>query len=406
MRMGELKLGYHMYMTRILAACLTICLLTSPLTAETTTHTHGGDVFTSGGAVVETFAAERDVFVSGRAITASGTAGGDVHVVGFDVDVSTLVSEDLYVVGSKILVRSEIAKDLSALGMNIQTGATSKTRGNARLMGGSIRIDGNIDGALSAIGSDVYLNGKIRGDARIVAQSISFGADAVVEGVFTYASKDDVAVPERVADPDRVRQEPYTSSRVWDDMRESFKNGDMPTLPKLISIVEAFVISLLFFVILGAIALTFAPKPAERMRAAIAQSPGQVALLGIVGLSVLFGMIPITALTIVGLPFVPIVLLALLVAWVLGYALGAFAIARRVWDAFGGDEEPSLVANLAALASAIVVIAILNFIPFVGWVANYTLVLLGVGAMTKAVLERSFGRAGSAHDADMLPRED
>ena len=395
-----------MYMTRVFAACLTIFFTTSPTTAETTTRIHGGDVFTSGGAVVKTFAAERDVFVSGRAITATGTAGGDVHVAGFDVDISTQVNEDLYVVGFKILVRSEISKDLSALGMNIQTEAASRTRGNARLMGGSIRIDGTIDGALSAIGSDVYLNGVIKGDARIVAQSISFGADAVVEGVLTYASKDDVAVPERVADPDRVRQEPYTASRVWDDMNESWKSGDMPTLPTFISVVEAFVISLLFFVILGAIALTFAPKPVDRMRLAIAQSPGQAALLGIVGLSVLFGMIPITALTIVGLPFVPIVLLALIVAWVLGYALGAFAIARRVWDAFGGDAEPSLVANLAALASAIVVIAILNFIPFVGWVANYTLVLLGVGAMTKAVLERSLGQGGGTLDADMLPRDD
>jgi hypothetical protein len=395
-----------MFLTHIFVAILAIFFTINLAAAETATRTHGGDVFTSGGAVVKSFAAERDVFVTGRAITATGTAGGDVHVAGFDVDISTRVNDDLYVVGSKILVQSEIAKDLSALGMNIQIDAVSRTRGNARLMGASIRIDGTFDGALSAIGSDVYLNGVIKGDARIVAQSISFGSDAVVEGILTYASKDDVTVPDRVADPDRVRQEPYTASRVWDDVHESWKNGDMPTLPTFISVLEAFVISLLFFVILGAIALTFAPKPVEHMRAAIAQIPGQVALLGILGLSVLFGMIPITALTIVGLPFVPIVLLSLLVAWVLGYALGAYAIARRVWDAFGGDAEPSLVVNLMALASAIVVIAILNFIPFVGWVANYTLVLLGVGAMTKAVLEWSIGRVGGALDADMLPRDD
>lgn len=391
---------------RLLVTCFAILIGAGVAAAQTVTQTHGGDVFTSGASVTETFSADRDLFVGGRAVTIGGTAGGDAHIGGFDVDVSTRIAEDLYVVGSKVFVRSEIAKDLSAMGLNVQTGATSRTLGNARLMGGTVRIEGTYGGAVSALGGDVYLNAVIKGDTRITADSISFGPDATVQGILTYATPQDLAVPERVAPAERVRREPYTPSRLWQDMRDGWEQGDMPVLPTFMSLIEAFIISLLFFIILGAIALTFAPKPVDRMRKAIAQRPGQVALLGIAGLSVLFGMIPITALTIVGLPFVPIVLLALIVAWVLGYALGAYAIARRVWDAFGGDPEPPLVANLAALASAIVIIAILNFIPFVGWVANYTLVLLGIGGMTKTVLEWSIGRIEGELDVDMLPRND
>lgn len=89
-----------------------------------------------------------------------------------------------------------------------------------------------------------------------------------------------------------------------------------------------------------------------------------------------------TVLTLIGLPFVPFALLLILIAWTLGYLLAAYAIARRVLAAFSGPEEPVLAMKLLTVAVAIVTIAVLNFIPFVGWVVNCTLVLLDAGAMT------------------------
>jgi hypothetical protein len=72
----------------------------------------------------------------------------------------------------------------------------------------------------------------------------------------------------------------------------------------------------------------------------------------------------------------------------------------------GGAAEPSNVARLLVLAAAIILVALLNFIPFVGWVANYTLVLLGIGAMTRAVFQSMLGNPGVALDVDMKPIKD
>ncbi len=123
------------------------------------------------------------------------------------------------------------------------------------------------------------------------------------------------------------------------------------------------------------------------------------------GLSILFGMVPITGLTIVGIPFVPIALLIIVVAWTLGYALGAYTVAMRIWTAFGTNPNPGTVTSLLIFACAIVAVALLNFIPFVGWVANYTLVLLGIGAMTNAFIHYVIGNPGQAFDVDMKPFE-
>jgi hypothetical protein len=157
---------------------------------------------------------------------------------------------------------------------------------------------------------------------------------------------------------------------------------------------------------LGAVMLGFMPKRLSRMRRSIAKAPGQTLLLGVIGLSMLFGMAPITALTIVGLPFVPIVVLAIVVAWTLGYALGAYGVAMRIWLGFGGAEDPPNATRLMVFAAAITAVSLLNFIPFVGWVANYTLVLLGIGAMTRVLFQSMIGTPDVVLDVDMKPIED
>ena len=180
----------------------------------------------------------------------------------------------------------------------------------------------------------------------------------------------------------------------------------MPIFPTFAAVLFGFLITLLFFLALGALMLGFMPKRLENMRAGIADAPGKSVLVGVVGLSMLFGMVPIIGMTIIGLLFVPIAVLIIIVAWTLGYALGTYSVAMRVWSAFAAYEEPGNVTRLLVFAAAITLVAMLNFIPFVGWVVNYTLVLLGIGAMTRAFFYRLLGNPGLAFDVDMKPIED
>ena len=111
----------------------------------------------------------------------------------------------------------------------------------------------------------------------------------------------------------------------------------MPTLPVWLSMFTAFLISAIFLLVLAVIFLTFAEQLVKKMRRRVTRQPLQTFLLGVIGLSALFGMVPVTALTIIGLPFVPFALLAVLVTWTLGYLLAAYAVARvgGVWRGRG-----------------------------------------------------------------------
>jgi hypothetical protein len=370
--------------------------------AETVAVQNSGDSFTAGGQISETVPGGGDAFVAARSANVSGAAQADLHVAGFDVLVSADTAGDLYAIGANVMIRGNTAQDLTAAGFSVRTERGAQTQGNARLIGNTVTLEGPVAGGVAVAGRDVIINAAIRGDLRILAQSLSFGPDATVSGRLTYSTQDRTPVPERVAASDRVVFEPVDASSMWGEWDEwEDISREMPVLPGFAAVVSGFVISLLFFVVLGALMLGFMPKRLSKLRRSIAAAPGQTLLLGVIGLSMLFGMVPIVGLTIVGLPFVPIVLLAIVVVWTLGYALGAYSVAMRVWVAMGQDEMPGSVTRLLVFAAAIFLIALLNFIPFVGWVANYTLVLLGIGAMTNALFQYLIGNAGVALDVDM-----
>lgn len=370
-------------------------------TPDTSRVDSGGDTFVAGALVDETVDESGDVFIAGRTIIATGRSNGDLHVSGFDVTVNANAAGDLYVAGASVLVQSRVSEDLTAAGWSVRTSEGSETAGNARLFGRTVTIEGPVTGALLVTAQDVILNAPIAGDARIMAQSVSFGPEAIIGGTLTYAAPAAISVPERVALAERVVFERVTSSEAreqWRDLRE-----EMPGVPGFMSILSGFLVTLLFFVALGALMLALVPKRLSKMRRSIMEAPGQSILLGIIGLSMLFGMVPITGLTIIGLPFVPVVVLSIVVVWMLGYALGAYSVAMRVWTGFGGEEDPSRLIRLIVFAAAMTFVALLNFIPFVGWVANYTLVLLGLGAITNAIFHAIIGNPGEAFDIDLKP---
>ena len=389
----------------VTATVLAAMVLATPLGAQTVSTSNGGDSFTAGSTITQTYDASGDIFTAGEVVTISGQSGGDVHVAGMDLDVGTNAAADLYAAGATVTIRANVADDVTAMGYSIRLSPNASVGGNARLLGRAIVIDAPIAGALTAAAGEVTLNSVVRGDVRITAESISFGPDAQILGQLVYASEEEMRIPERVIPADRVRHEVWTKGPMWDDMRRGWEEAEMPMLPTFITVFSAFLITLAFFVVIGSIFLTFAPGPVSRMRREIADRPGHIFLLGILGLSMLFGLVPITALTIIGIPFVPFAVLLIVVAWTLGYLLAAYAIAMRVMAWMGGPSNPALLIRLLVMAVAVCAVTLLNFIPFVGWIINYTLVLLGVGGMTSALFNWLIGNPGYALDVDMKPIE-
>ncbi len=388
-------------MRHILTAAITSLALAGPGLAETVSRVHGGDTYAAGEAVTQSLTATGDVFAAGSVITTSGSASGDIHAAGYDVNISAQTGGDLYAAGSSVNISAPVGEDVTAAGFSVRSTSAAPVAGNLRFFGRTLTIEGPVSGALTAFGGIVHLNAPVSGDAWIVAETVTYGPEARIDGTLLLSTGEGHTVPERVIPAARITLEVLDRGEMYREFDRSWDAVDMPVLPVWLSMFSAFLISAIFLLVLAAIFLTFAEARVEKMRRRVTRQPLQTFVLGVIGLSSLFGMVPITAMTIVGIPFVPFALLAIIVAWTLGYLLAAYAVARRVLLAFDGPPEPTLLMKLVTVALAIVVVAVLNFIPFVGWVVNYTLVLLGVGAMTAGILSIWITDPDPALDVDM-----
>jgi hypothetical protein len=388
-------------MRHILAVAIASLALAGPGLAQDVSRVHGGDTYAAGEAVTQTLTATGDVFAAGSVITTSGSASGDMHAAGYDVNISGQTGGDLYAAGSSVTISAPVGEDITAAGFSVRSTAMAPVAGNLRFFGRSLTIEGPISGALTAFGGAVYLNAPVSGDAWIVAETVTYGPEARIDGTLILSTDEGHAVPERVIPAARITLEALDRGKIHRELDRSWDAVDMPMMPVWMSMFSAFLISAIFLLVLAAIFLTFAETRVEKMRRRVIRQPLQTFVLGVIGLSALFGMVPITALTIIGIPFVPFALLAIFVAWTLGYLLAAYAVARRVLLAFDGPQDPSLLMKLVTVSLAITVVAFLNFIPFVGWIVNYTLVLLGVGAMTAGLLSIWITDPDPALDVDM-----
>lgn len=367
--------------------------------AQVDTVTSGEDQFTVGASYQKQYDAVHDIFAVGNVVSASGSIAGDAHIVGYDVEVGALTGADLYAIGATVRVAADVADDLNVMGYSVQLESGATVGGNARMLGQTVKIDGVVAGTLTASGAEIFVNGLIEGDALLYASRITFGSDAKITGQLTYASKHPVQIPEDVIDGGRVTIDNRHFAGWQEQINDNWDQMEMPAFPTTLALFKGFLISLMFFTAIGALFLTFVPKRVSALRQLITDEPGRTFLLGILGLSVLFGLVPISALTIIGIPFVPFAVLLILLAWTLGYILAAYAVGMRVMTAFNGPEDPSMLVRLTIMAVAISIVGALNFVPFVGWVVNYSLVLLGVGAMTYSLLNRMVGGVGIDSEA-------
>lgn len=379
--------------SRLSTAIVLAGLACGTAAAQEANMTFGGDTYAAGSSVTVSAPAARDLFLTGFSVEIVAEVAADAHVAGFDVDVSAPVKGDLYAGGFSVDVAGPVTTDLSAFAANVRLRQAAAVAGNVRIVAGSAILDGPIAGSLLAAGGSIELNGTVAGDAMLTAGELSFGPGARIDGTLTYMAEEPIDIPASVVAPERVRFEKLEPSQAYDRFRDAMEHPTRGFWPAFLTVFGAFVMAIAFLVLVGGLALAFAPQTTERLRAEASARPFLSTLYGALGLSMLLGIVPVSAMTLVAIPPIPIVILAVVLAWTIGYLLGAYVIAWRVASAFAGPPQTTAM-RLGALAICLVVLALLNFVPVIGWLVNLLVVFLGLGA---------FVSRGAAMIADRAP---
>ena len=382
-------------------ALLVAALLLAPLAAqaEISTFASGGDVHLAGDRVDETLAAPRDAFAAAPFLTLRGRVGEDAHAAGFSVLVEGDVGGDLYAAGANVVVEAAVGGDASLAGGSVVLSGPGSVGGNLRVMAGSVTLAAPGAGSLAVSGGEVRLDAPVGGDLHVASGALSFGEGARIDGRLVYAGPERIDVPAGVVPASRIE---YRGRRDggWRDAGDLVRDG-LPDRPSPLIVGTGFLLGLGFLLIVGALLLALMPGQVRRMRVLAHARPALTILIGFAGFSAIVGLVPVSLMTLVGIPLMPFALLLAVLAWLLGYLLGVYVVAMAAARGLGMADAPPIWARLMVLAGGIVLAALLNFVPFLGWMANLALVFLGVGAMFDAAFQSAMPQAAPAYDDAM-----
>jgi hypothetical protein len=328
---------------------------------DTETRSSFGNTFASGGNVHLVGDTMKDLYAAGGSVTVDAEVTESAHMAGRTVRVNRPVGEDVYAAGYEVDIEAPVGEDLTAAGYRVEIGRTAAVRGDVLARGRTIFLRGPVAGNVSLSGDTVEIAAPISGSAEIRAREIRFGEGARIDGTLNLSSREPVNVPANVIASDRVTAN---------------------VLPADMGAFIGTLLAVVFSLILLGLAAVFAYLLSDRLagtRLVIASRPWGDLLFGIIATSALFGSIVVLTMSLIGIPLIPLVVIATPFVILAGYfttahAIGSVVIRRarllpgNFWAAFG------------AIVLGAVVLALAMAIPLIGWVIAVLAVVVGIGA--------------------------
>lgn len=248
------------------------------------------------------------------------------------------------------------ARNIVRFGEDIMIEEGEVVSGDLVVFGGDAVIAGTVEGNITVLGGDVELKSttQIDGELTVLGGRIERERGARVQGGVTSGRR---FFPRR---------------GFWTD----------PTAWFRFSLLFNF-LTLLGTLALGAIVVALLPDHSERIALFIAREPWQAVGVGFLALLLVIPAVVLLAVTIIGIPLIPLFVLSVIAAYTYGYIAASLLIGKRIFEV----SKASAPTPIAEAVVGILVVGLLRFIPFIGSLVALIVGLLGFGA----VLRTKFG---------------
>lgn len=341
----------------------------------------GGDQYAAGQRPAITAPVRQDAFLAGNDVTLSGAVAGSAHLFGMNVASGGEVGGDLYAAGFTVNVTAPVKGSVSAAGNSLAIRAPATIGGNLRLAGSSVTLAAPVAGAALVAAQTLALDAPVTEDLSFYGETLTFGPGARVGGMLSIQAPKPIEVPASVAPADRVR---YTEMASPDYVSRAGNTASGVVGSFLPALWAAAIWWLLLFLV-GLGFITLAPRVMAALDRASVTRPFRNFGLGVLAFASLLGLVPVVALTLVGILLLPVVLLFIVLACSLGYLSGTYFVGLRIAGALTRiDTNPR---RIAVLAAALVVAGLLGMVPFLGWLIGLVLLIFGLGVIAVAMMD-------------------
>jgi len=331
--------------------------------------------------VVPGAAAAQETRTGGTVVIEENETVEGLTVIGGTVVVDGTVDGDLTVVGGSATVDGDVTGDIESVTGDLRIDGT--VGGDVDAAGGNVRLgpEGRVNGSLSAAAGGVSINGVVTEDAEIAAGSIFLGENARIGGDLTYAGELEQSGGAQVG------------GQIVQDASVVAGPVQYPMAFEWVLAVYALLINLLLGIILLALAPGFARDVADRATGSILGSVG-IGLLVLLGVPILLALL---AITVVGIPLTLAgTLLFVLYVW-FATVYGRFAVGAWLIGLVGARNR------WVALLVGLILVGLLAQIPFVGPAISGIVTLIGVGAVALALRDARRERGELRRSRDEQP---
>jgi len=245
-------------------------------------------------------------------------------------------------------------------------------------VGGDVRVekDERVDDAV-AVGGSVYVEGIVDGDAVAVGGTVHLGEEAIVYGdAVTVGGKIDEAEGAIIYGTS-VDVGSFDFGNIFEG--KHFLGGHRG-IPKIFTIIP--LIGLIALVLLLSALI---PTELGTVATNIKNEPIIMFLWGLLGIILIVPLAVMLAISIVGIVLIPIELLAVFLASLIGYIAVAIIIGRKILRALK-NETPSVI--LSAILG-ILILWLVGLIPIFGSIIKAIAGIMGFGAVIIAVARRN-----------------
>lgn len=334
--------------------------------------TIGEDLYLAGETVEVRAQVEGDVIAAGGTVRVSDSVRGDVMAAGGEVEIHATVSDDVRVAGGEVEIDGTVGDHLVAAGGTLRLARDARVGGRAWLAGGTVRVDGRIGGTLKAAGDHLIIAGEVGGDAELAGDRIEIAPGAVIHGQLRYLSRNEAQID--------------SSARIGGAItRTEFEPGTPPRGPGaagtrfglMVMLAAAAIAMMLLFP-------GFSLAAAHRLRAAPWKSLG----LGLALFAATPLVIVLLFITVVGV-FVALPLMALFPVLLLaGFLTAAISASDYGLARLGRAEGASKGVRALAIVATLLALWLLCFVPGLGPLVMFALLLFGVGALGLTLWQR------------------
>jgi hypothetical protein len=271
---------------------------------------------------------------------------------------------------------------VTAAGHDVTLKSTAPISGNVRLAGSSVLVGTSIGGSALVTAQSATLDAPITGDFSFYGENLTFGPGARVDGKLEIRAPKQIEVPASVASADRVLFELRAAPDYMSAAGETAGTVVSRFWPVFWTIAAWWLVLL----VVGAALIALMPRTINGLQLASEKRPFRNLGLGILAFASVLGLVPVVAMTIIGILLLPFVLVFVVLACSLAYLAGTFFIGLRIASAFVTIDTN--LKRLVVLAIALIAAAAIGVIPFLGWLATLGILLFGFGSTAVVVMVR------------------